>query len=31
MKIMALMHSPPDGEGWTWNRHEACWEKRVIE
>ena len=31
MKIMALMHSPPEGKGWIWNRHEACWERMVIE
>ena len=30
MKIMALMHTPPEGEGWTWNRHTACWEREVI-
>jgi len=29
MKIMALMHTPPEGEGWTWNRHTACWEREV--
>jgi|TARA_R110002012_G_scaffold53010_1_gene136215 hypothetical protein len=31
MKIMALMHNPPKGEGWIWNREEACWERRLIE
>ena len=29
MKIMALMNSRPDGDGWEWNRHEARWERTV--
>ena len=27
-KIMALMFNRPEGEGWEWNRHTACWERR---
>jgi hypothetical protein len=30
MKIMALMHNPPEGEGWIWDRHTACWEREVV-
>ncbi len=29
MKIMALMFNRPEGEGWIWDRHTACWEREV--
>ena len=31
MKIMALMFNRPEGEGWEWNRHTACWERGLLE
>lgn len=30
MKIIALMHSPPEGEGWVWDRRTACWQRQVV-
>jgi hypothetical protein len=30
MKIMALMHSPPEGDGWVWDRHTACWRREAV-